>query len=92
MDAWILDEEGLVDADVIIIDAKDISLRMLTKMNISVTRKMAKYQEMPQQSPDFSPHDINSIKEWIAKEAHLPKDLVNCNKMTTCLMSLAGFC
>ncbi|KAI8434333.1 hypothetical protein MSG28_012405 [Choristoneura fumiferana] len=45
MDAWILDEEGLVDADVIIIDAKDISLRMLTKMNISVTRKMAKYQE-----------------------------------------------
>ncbi|KAI8434336.1 hypothetical protein MSG28_012405 [Choristoneura fumiferana] len=30
---------------------------------------------MPQQSPDFSPHDINSIKEWIAKEAHLPKDL-----------------
>ncbi|KAI8434332.1 hypothetical protein MSG28_012404 [Choristoneura fumiferana] len=45
MDAWILDEEGLVDADVIIIDAKDISLRMLTKMNISVARKMAKYQE-----------------------------------------------
>lgn len=46
MDAWILDEENLADADLIVMDAKDISLRMLTKMNLSVARKMAKYQEV----------------------------------------------
>ncbi|XP_059061367.1 alpha-tocopherol transfer protein-like [Achroia grisella] len=44
-DAWLLDEEHLEDSDVVIMDVKDITLRFLTKYNMSVARKLAKYQE-----------------------------------------------
>ncbi|KAM3965496.1 alpha-tocopherol transfer protein-like [Aphomia sociella] len=44
-DAWLLDEEHLEESDIVILDVKDLTLRYLTKYNMSVARKLAKYQE-----------------------------------------------
>ncbi|CAH0674614.1 unnamed protein product [Chilo suppressalis] len=45
MDAWLLNEEHLEDADLVLLDVKDISLKFITKFNVSIARKLAKYQE-----------------------------------------------
>ncbi|XP_013140574.1 PREDICTED: alpha-tocopherol transfer protein [Papilio polytes] len=44
-DAWLLDNDDLEDSDTVIIDVKDISLKFLTKFNVSIARKLSKYQE-----------------------------------------------
>ncbi|XP_068622675.1 alpha-tocopherol transfer protein-like [Battus philenor] len=44
-DAWLLNNDYLEESDVVILDVKDISLKFLTKYNVSVARKLAKYQE-----------------------------------------------
>ncbi|CAG9790934.1 unnamed protein product [Diatraea saccharalis] len=45
MDSWLLNEEHLEDADLVMLDVKDISLKFLTKFNVSVAKKMSKYQQ-----------------------------------------------
>uniref|UniRef100_A0A2A4JMB1 CRAL-TRIO domain-containing protein n=1 Tax=Heliothis virescens TaxID=7102 RepID=A0A2A4JMB1_HELVI len=44
-DAWILENNVLADADVVVMDAKDITLKFITKFNVSVARKLSRYQE-----------------------------------------------
>ncbi|CAH2049256.1 unnamed protein product, partial [Iphiclides podalirius] len=44
-DAWLLENDELEESDVVVLDVKDISLKFLTKYNVSVARKLAKYQE-----------------------------------------------
>ncbi|KAL4717265.1 hypothetical protein ACJJTC_017152 [Scirpophaga incertulas] len=44
-DAWLLTDDMLEDADIAIMDVKDISLKFITKFNVSVARKLSKYQE-----------------------------------------------
>ncbi|XP_052752227.1 alpha-tocopherol transfer protein-like [Galleria mellonella] len=44
-DAWLLDDEHLENSDIVIMDVKDITLKFLMKYNMSVARKLAKYQE-----------------------------------------------
>ncbi|XP_026321225.1 alpha-tocopherol transfer protein-like isoform X2 [Hyposmocoma kahamanoa] len=44
-DAWLLEDSTLQEADIILMDAKDISLKMLTKFNMSVGRRISRYQE-----------------------------------------------
>lgn len=45
-DAWLLENDYLEESDVVIMDLKDISLKFLTKCNMSVARKLAKYQQV----------------------------------------------
>lgn len=46
-DAWLLaDDDRLEDGDIVIMDVKDISLKFLTKFNISIAKKISKYQEV----------------------------------------------
>ncbi|PZC80487.1 hypothetical protein B5X24_HaOG214644 [Helicoverpa armigera] len=44
-DAWMLANDVLADADIVVMDAKDITLKFITKFNVSVARKLSKYQE-----------------------------------------------
>ncbi|XP_063830099.1 alpha-tocopherol transfer protein-like isoform X2 [Ostrinia nubilalis] len=44
-DAWLLNEEALEEEDIVIMDVKDISLRILTKFNLSIARTLSKYQQ-----------------------------------------------
>ncbi|VVD02071.1 alpha-tocopherol transfer protein-like isoform X2 [Leptidea sinapis] len=44
-DAYFLDSCHLPDADVVVLDAHDISLKFITKFNLSHARKLSKYQE-----------------------------------------------
>ncbi|KAJ2949510.1 hypothetical protein O0L34_g15432 [Tuta absoluta] len=44
-DAWLLNNEEFSEADVVLMDVKDISLKFITKFNVSVAKKMSKYQE-----------------------------------------------
>ena len=45
-DAWLLENDFLAEEDIVIMDAKDITLKFITKFNISVARKLSKYQEV----------------------------------------------
>ncbi|GBP34439.1 Alpha-tocopherol transfer protein-like [Eumeta japonica] len=44
-DAWMLGDEHLEDGDIALMDVKDISLKFITKFNVSVARKLSKFQE-----------------------------------------------
>lgn len=44
-DVWLLHNDFLEEGDVIIMDIKDISLKFLTKFNVSIAKKITKYQE-----------------------------------------------
>ncbi|CAG4943704.1 unnamed protein product [Parnassius apollo] len=44
-DAWLLSNDELEESDIVIMDVKDISLKFLTKFNMSVAKKIAKYQQ-----------------------------------------------
>ncbi|XP_028158175.1 alpha-tocopherol transfer protein-like isoform X2 [Ostrinia furnacalis] len=44
-DAWLLNEEALEEEDIVIMDVKDISLKILTKFNLSIARTLSKYQQ-----------------------------------------------
>ncbi|XP_013183792.2 alpha-tocopherol transfer protein-like [Amyelois transitella] len=45
-DAWLLADEGqLEDSDIVVMDVKDISLKFLTKFNMSIAKKLSKYQQ-----------------------------------------------
>ncbi|XP_034833285.1 alpha-tocopherol transfer protein-like [Maniola hyperantus] len=44
-DARFLDSDVLHEADIVLMDVRDVTLRFLTKMNISVARRLSKYQE-----------------------------------------------
>ncbi|XP_045501032.1 alpha-tocopherol transfer protein-like [Colias croceus] len=44
-DAYFLHNSEFPDADIVILDVKDLSLKFLTKFNISVAKKLSKYQE-----------------------------------------------
>ncbi|XP_063627171.1 alpha-tocopherol transfer protein-like [Cydia splendana] len=44
-DAWLLEEENLEEHDIAILDVKDITLKILTKINLSLAKKLSKYQE-----------------------------------------------
>lgn len=45
-DAWILSNDELAEEDIVVMDAKDISLKFISKFNMSVARKLSKYQEV----------------------------------------------
>lgn len=45
-DSWLLDNDVLEEEDITILDVKDISLKFLTKFNVSVAKKMSRYQEV----------------------------------------------
>lgn len=45
-DARFLDSDVYHDADLVLMDVKDLTLRFLTKMNVSVARRLSKYQEV----------------------------------------------
>lgn len=44
-DAWLLNDDHFEEEDIAVLDVKDISLKFLTKFNVSIARKLAKYQE-----------------------------------------------
>ncbi|OWR47462.1 hypothetical protein KGM_215282 [Danaus plexippus plexippus] len=44
-DAFFMSDKHLYESDIVLMDVKDISLKFITKLNISVARKLAKYQE-----------------------------------------------
>ncbi|CAF4826565.1 unnamed protein product [Pieris macdunnoughi] len=44
-DAYFMSNTFLPEVDIVILDAKDLNLKMLTKLNLSVARKLSKYQE-----------------------------------------------
>ncbi|CAH0718273.1 unnamed protein product, partial [Brenthis ino] len=44
-DAQFLESEVLPEEDIVIMDVKDVTLKFLTKMNLSVARRLARYQE-----------------------------------------------
>ncbi|XP_026741183.1 alpha-tocopherol transfer protein-like [Trichoplusia ni] len=44
-DAWILNNTEFAEEDIVVLDTKDINLKFITKFNVSVARKIAKYQE-----------------------------------------------
>lgn len=45
-DAWMLANDFLAEEDIVVMDVKDITLKFITKFNISVARKLSKYQEV----------------------------------------------
>ncbi|KAG7300224.1 hypothetical protein JYU34_015787 [Plutella xylostella] len=79
-DAWLLNETHLEDADVVLMDVKDISLKFLAKFNVSVARKLSKYQEeaMPIRlkqihlvnAPPFI-DKIHALMKPFMKQAHI---------------------
>lgn len=46
VDNWLLENDNLQEEDLIVYDFKDLSMKMLTKLNIFVARKMFKYQQV----------------------------------------------
>ncbi|XP_072938076.1 alpha-tocopherol transfer protein-like [Epargyreus clarus] len=44
-DLWFMTNDQLCDADIVIMDVKDISLKFLTKFNVFIARKLSKYQQ-----------------------------------------------
>uniref|UniRef100_A0A1E1WLG4 CRAL-TRIO domain-containing protein n=1 Tax=Pectinophora gossypiella TaxID=13191 RepID=A0A1E1WLG4_PECGO len=44
-DAWLLDDVTFAEADVVMMDVKDLSLKFLAKFNVSVAKRLSKYQE-----------------------------------------------
>ncbi|KAJ8718538.1 hypothetical protein PYW08_002775 [Mythimna loreyi] len=44
-DAWMLANNFLAAEDIVVMDVKDITLKFITKFNLSVARKLSKYQE-----------------------------------------------
>lgn len=44
-DVWLLTDDHLEDSDVVLMDVKDINLKFLKKFNMSIAKKMGKYQE-----------------------------------------------
>ncbi|KAI8434331.1 hypothetical protein MSG28_012403 [Choristoneura fumiferana] len=87
-DAWLLEADHLADCDIVVLDTKDITLRILTKLNISVARKLGKYQEeaMPirlkqihiYNAPGFIDKIFSVMKQFLHKDMaemihfHLP--------------------
>ncbi|CAB3244669.1 unnamed protein product [Arctia plantaginis] len=45
VDAWILSNEHYEDADIVVMDVKDITLKFITKFNVSIAKKLSKFQE-----------------------------------------------
>lgn len=45
-DAWLLENDNLEEGDIVIMDIKDISLKFITKFNVSLARKLSKYEEV----------------------------------------------
>lgn len=44
-DSWLLENDFLEEEDDVILDVKDISLKFLTKFNVSIAKKLTKYQQ-----------------------------------------------
>ncbi|KAL0870642.1 hypothetical protein ABMA27_005600 [Loxostege sticticalis] len=44
-DAWLLNEEVLEEEDIVIMDVKDVTLKILAKFNLSIARTLSKYQQ-----------------------------------------------
>ncbi|XP_041981010.1 alpha-tocopherol transfer protein-like [Aricia agestis] len=45
-DSWLLDEETqFYENDIVVMDVKDIGIKMLTKLNMSIAKKLSKYQQ-----------------------------------------------
>ncbi|XP_053611368.1 alpha-tocopherol transfer protein-like isoform X2 [Plodia interpunctella] len=45
-DAWLLENDDfLEESDIVLMDVKDISLKFLTKFNMSIAKKMTRYQQ-----------------------------------------------
>ncbi|XP_026326021.1 alpha-tocopherol transfer protein-like [Hyposmocoma kahamanoa] len=74
-DAWLLEDNTLEEADIVLMDIKDISLKFLTKFNMSVARRISKYQEdaMPIRLKEI--HLIN-VPSFIDKLFALMKPLM----------------
>nr|XP_026493159.1 alpha-tocopherol transfer protein-like [Vanessa tameamea] len=77
-DSNFLVSDNLPEEDIVMMDVKDITLRLLTKINISVARRLAKYQEeaMPIRlkqihvvnAPPFIDKIYGALKPFIKKE------------------------
>ncbi|KAG6441575.1 alpha-tocopherol transfer protein-like [Manduca sexta] len=44
-DSWLISNDFLEEGDLVIMDVKDVSLKFLTKFNLSVAKKLSKYQQ-----------------------------------------------
>lgn len=44
-DAWMLNNVDYAEEDIVMMDVKDITLKFITKFNVSVAKKLSKYQE-----------------------------------------------
>ncbi|KAF9808562.1 hypothetical protein SFRURICE_002022, partial [Spodoptera frugiperda] len=67
-DAWILSNDELAEEDIVVMDAKDISLKFISKFNMSVARKLSKYQEI-----HFHVPKSETLYKYLDKE-DLPSD------------------
>ncbi|XP_026493159.2 alpha-tocopherol transfer protein-like [Vanessa tameamea] len=77
-DSNFLVSDNLPEEDIVMMDVKDITLRLLTKINLSVARRLAKYQEeaMPIRlkqihvvnAPPFIDKIYGALKPFIKKE------------------------
>ena len=45
-DCRYIEADDLPEEDIVLIDAKDLNLKFLTKLNLSTARRLAKYQEV----------------------------------------------
>ncbi|XP_045450309.1 alpha-tocopherol transfer protein-like [Melitaea cinxia] len=77
-DAHFLDQEVLSDEDIVVMDVKDITLKFLTKINLSIQRRLSKYQQegMPIRlkqihvinAPPFIDKIYGALKPFVKKE------------------------
>ncbi|CAH2087456.1 unnamed protein product [Euphydryas editha] len=77
-DAHFLDVDEISDEDIVVLDVKDITLKYLTKINLSIQRKLSKYQDegMPIRlkqihvvnAPPFIDKIYSVIKPFVKKE------------------------
>lgn len=59
-DSWLLNNEDLEEEDIAVLDVKDISIKFLTKFNVSIAKKLSKYQEDAMPIRLKAVHIINS--------------------------------
>lgn len=45
-DSRFLEADDLPDEDIVLMDVKDLTLKFLTKLNLSAARRLSKYQEV----------------------------------------------
>lgn len=45
LDAWLINNDHYSDTDIVVLDVKDISLKFITKFNVSLAKKLSKFQE-----------------------------------------------